>query len=166
MSLPAFFLFQYIFICFGYLGPPVVINELLFFSCSILSNSLRPMDCSTAGFLVLFCLPEFAQTHVHWDSDAIQLSYPVIPFSSCPQSFPTSGSFPIVDFLHYVAKYWSFNFSISPSNSGLISFKIDWFDLLAVQGTLKESSPAPQFESINSSVLSLLYSSTLTSIHD
>ena len=92
--------------------------------------------------------------------------HPVIPFSSCPQSFPTSGSFPIVDFLHYVAKYWSFNFSISPSNSGLISFKIDWFDLLAVQGTLKESSPAPQSESINSSVLSLLYSSTLTSIHD
>ena len=64
-------------------------------------------------------------------------------------------------------KYWSFSFSISPSNeySGLISFRIDWFDLLAVQGTLK-SSPAPQFKSINSSVLSFLYSPTLTSIHD
>ena len=62
-------------------------------------------------------------------------------------------------------KYWSF--SISPSNeySGLISFSIDWFDLLAVQGTLK-SSPAPQFKSINSSVFSLLYGPTLTSIHD
>ena len=63
-------------------------------------------------------------------------------------------------------KYWSF--SISPSNeySGLISFRIDWFDLLAVQGTLKESSLAPQFEGINSSVLSLLYGPTFTSVHD
>ena len=65
-------------------------------------------------------------------------------------------------------KYWSFSFSTSPSNkySGLISFRIDWLDLLAVQGTLQESSLAPQFESINSSVLSLLYGPTLTSIHD
>ena len=64
-------------------------------------------------------------------------------------------------------KYWSFSFSISPSSeySGLISFKMDWLDLLAVRGILK-SSPAPQFESINSLVLSLLYGTTLTSIHD
>ena len=64
-------------------------------------------------------------------------------------------------------KYWSFSFSISPSNehSGLISFRIDWLDLIAVQGTLK-SSPTPQFKTINSSVLSFLYSPTLTSIHD
>ena len=64
-------------------------------------------------------------------------------------------------------KYWSFNFSISPSNeySELISFRIDWFDLLAVQETL-ESSPAPQFESISSSVLSLLYGPVLTSVRD
>ena len=64
-------------------------------------------------------------------------------------------------------KYWSISFSISPSNeySGLISFRMDWLDLLAVQGTLK-SSPTPQFESINSSLLSFLYSPTLTSIHD
>ena len=62
-------------------------------------------------------------------------------------------------------KYWSFNFSISPSNeySGLISFRMDWFDLRAVQGTLK-SSLTPQFKSINSLVLSFLYSPTLTSI--
>ena len=59
-------------------------------------------------------------------------------------------------------KYWSFSFSLSPSNeySGLISFKMDWVDLLAVQGT------TPQFKSINSSVLSLLHSPTLASIHD
>ena len=64
-------------------------------------------------------------------------------------------------------KCWSFGFSISPSNehSGLISFRMDWLDLLAVQGT-QESSPTPQFKTINSSELSLLYSPTLTSIHD
>ena len=64
-------------------------------------------------------------------------------------------------------KYWSFSFSIIPSKEipGLISFRIDWLDLLAVQGTL-ESSPTPQFKSINSSALSLLYSPTLTSVHD
>ena len=63
-------------------------------------------------------------------------------------------------------KYWSFSFSISPSNeySELISFRMDWFDLLAVQGTLK-SLLQPQFKSINSLLLSLLYGPTLTSIH-
>ena len=68
-------------------------------------------------------------------------------------------------------KYCSFRFNISPFNehSGLISFRMDWLDLLAVQGTLntrEESSPTPQFKSINSSALSFLYSPTLTSIHD
>ena len=65
-------------------------------------------------------------------------------------------------------KDWSFSFSISPSNeySGLISFRMDWLDLLAVQGDSQESSPTPQFKSINSSALSFLYSPTLTSIHD
>ena len=63
-------------------------------------------------------------------------------------------------------KYWSFSFSVSPSSecSGLISFRIGWFDLYAVQET-QESSPAPKFESISSSALSLLYGPTLTSIH-
>ena len=64
-------------------------------------------------------------------------------------------------------KYWSFSFSMSPSNeySGLISFRIDWLHLLAVQENHK-SSPTPQFKSINLSALSFLYSPTLTSIHD
>ena len=64
-------------------------------------------------------------------------------------------------------KHWSFSFSIGPSNeySGLISFSMDWLALLAVQGT-QESSPTPQVKSINSSVLSFLYSPTLTSIHN
>ena len=64
-------------------------------------------------------------------------------------------------------KYRSFSFNISPSNeqTGLISFRMDWLDLLAVQGT-QESSPTPQFKSINSSALIFLHSPTLTSIHD
>ena len=64
-------------------------------------------------------------------------------------------------------KYWSFSFNISPSNehSGLISFRMDWLDLLVVQDS-QESSPTPQFKSINSSALSFLYNPTLTSIHD
>ena len=93
------------------------------------------MDCSTLGFPVHHQLQELAQTQVHRVSDAIQPSHPVVPFSSCLQSFPASGSF-----LHIRwPKHWSFSFSISPSNeySGLISFRTDWFDLLAVRRTLK-----------------------------
>ena len=62
-------------------------------------------------------------------------------------------------------KYWSFSISLSNEYSGLISFRIDWFDLLAAQGTLK-SSPAPQLESISSSALSLSYGPTLTPVHN
>ena len=91
------------------------------------------------------------------------------PLLLLPSSFPASGSFPVSQlFASGGPKYWSF--SISPSNvySELISLRIYWFDILAVQGTLKslQSSPAPQFKSINSSVLSLLYGPTLTSVHD
>ena len=90
-------------------------------------------------------------------SNHLILCHPVVPFSSCLQSFPASGSFKWVSSSHQVAKYWSFSFNISPFNehSGLISFRMDWLDLLAVEGTL-ESSPTPQFKSINSSVLSFL----------
>ena len=65
-------------------------------------------------------------------------------------------------------QYWSFSFNINhhKEHSGLISFRIDWLDLLAVQGTLKSSSPTPQFKSISCSALSFPYSPTLTSIHD
>ena len=90
------------------------------------------------------------------------------PLLFCLQTFPALGSFPISHlFATDDQSYWSFSFSISPSNeySGLISFKTDQFDLLAVQGTLK-SLPAPQLESISSLMFSLLYDSTLTSIHD
>ena len=68
------------------------------------------------------------------------ISASVVPFSSCLQSFPASGSFPMSQFFASGGhKYWSFSFSISPSSeySGLISFRIDWFGLIAIQGTLK-----------------------------
>ena len=98
------------------------------------------MDCSTPGFPVHYQLPELAQTHVHWVSDAIQPSHPLS--SPSPPSFNLSqhqGLFKWVSSLHQVPKYWSFSFSISPCNeySGLISFRMDWLYLLAVQGTLK-----------------------------
>ena len=90
------------------------------------------------------------------------------PLLLLPSIFPSIGVFSNESILHIRwPKYWSFSFSISPSNeySGLISSRIDWFDLLTVQGTLK-SSPAPQFKSINSSGLKLLDGPALTSIHD
>ena len=98
-------------------------------SCVQLCHS---MDYSMPGFLVLHHLPEFAQIHVHWVSDAIQPSRPL----SSP--YPAFGVFSNESVLHIRwPKYWSF--SISPSNeySGLISFRTDWLDLLAVQATLK-----------------------------
>ena len=96
------------------------------------------MACSTSGFLVLHHLTELDQAHVHWVGDAIQPSHPLSSPSFLCLVFPS-----IRVFSNELAlcikwpKYWSF--SISPSNeySGLISFKIDWLDLLAVQGTLK-----------------------------
>ena len=98
------------------------------------------MNCSTSVFPVLHYFSEFAQTHVHWVGDAIQPSHPLS--SPSPPAFNLSqhqGLFQWVRSLHQVAKYWSFSFSISPSNehSGLISLRMDWLDLLAVQGTLK-----------------------------
>ena len=84
------------------------------------------------------------------------------PFSSCLQSFPESRFFLSVLCIKW-PKHWSFSFSISPSKeySGLTSFRIDWFDLYVVQGTL-ESFPTPQFKSIKSLVLSFLFCPTLT----
>ena len=95
------------------------------------------MDCSTPGFPVLHYLLEFAQTHVHWVNDAIQPSNPLSPPSPPVLNLSQrQGLFPLC--IRW-PKYWNFSFSISLSSeySGLISFRIDWFDLLAVQGTLK-----------------------------
>ena len=135
-------------------------------SCPTLCN---PMDCSTPGFPVHHQLLELPQTHVHQVGDAIQ---PSLPLSSpSPPAFNLTqhqGLFQWVSSCIRLAKYWSFNFSISPSNeySGLISFRTDWFDLLAVQGTLKSLLQHHSSKSINSSALSFLHSPTLTSIHD
>ena len=112
-----------------------------------------PMDFSTPGFPVHHLLPELAQTHVHSVGDAIQPSHP-LP-SPSPPSFILSQHQVFSDesvFSIRGPKYWSFSFTISPSNeySRLISFRIDWFDLLAVQGTLKSLL---QYHSSKASIL-------------
>ena len=99
----------------------------------------NPMDYSTPGFPVLHHLPELTQTHVHPIGDAIQPSHP-LSSPSLPSVFPSIRVFYNESGLGIRwPKYWSFCFSISPSDeySGLISFRIDWFDLLAVQGSRK-----------------------------
>ena len=93
------------------------------------------MDCSTPGFPVLHHLPELAQTLSWWCHPTISSS--VALFSSCPQSFPASGLFQWVGSSHQVAKVLELQCQSLNEYSGLISFRIDWFDLLAVQGTLK-----------------------------
>ena len=106
-------------------------------SCPALCNTV---DCSTPDFFVLDCLLEFSLTHVHWVNNAIQPSHSPSPPS--PPALNLSqhqGLFRWVNSFHQVAKVLSFSFSISPSSecSGLISFRMDCLDLLAVQGTLK-----------------------------
>ena len=106
-------------------------------SCPILCD---PMNRSTPGLPVHHQLPEFNETHVHRVSDAIQPSHPLLP-SSSPAPNPSQHQvFSNESALHMRwPKYWSFSFSISPSNEhpGMISFRMDWLDLLAVQGTLR-----------------------------
>ena len=128
-----------------------------------------PMDCSVPGFPVHHHLPKLAQTHLHRVSDAIQPSNLLSALS--PPVFNLSqhqGLFKWVSSSHQVAKYWNFSLSISPSNeySGLILFRIDWFLSPCSPRDSQESSPTPQFNSIDYSALSFLYSPTLTSIHD
>ena len=98
------------------------------------------MDCGTSGFPFHHQLLEFTQTHVHWVGDAIQPSHPHRPLLLLPSIFPSIRVFSNDSVLPIRwLKYWSFSFSISPSNkySGPIFFRMDWLDLLAVQGTLK-----------------------------
>ena len=139
------------------------------FSCSVVCDSLRShglqhtrLPCSSPtprGFtnscpLSRWCHPTISSS--------------VVPISSRLQTFPelvfSNESVLCIRW----PNYWSFSFTISPFNeySGLIFFRMDWLDLLAVQGTFQESSSTWQFKSMNSLALSLLYSPTLTSIHD
>ena len=100
-------------------------------SCPTLCD---PMDCSTPGFPVHHQLPELTQTHVHWVNDAILCR----PLLLLPSVFPSIRVFSNESVLRIRwPKYWSFSFSLSNEYSELISFRIDWFDLLGVQGTLK-----------------------------
>ena len=106
-------------------------------SCLTLCN---PMDCRMPGFPVLHYVLELAQTHVHLIGDIMQSSHALSPLLLLPLIFPRTRIFSNESNLCIRwPKYWSFSFTISPSNEypGLISFRIDWWDLLAVQGTLK-----------------------------
>ena len=103
------------------------------------------------GFPVLHYLSEIAETHVHWAGDAIQPSHPLFPFLLLSSIFTSFKIFSNEsDFCIWWPKFWSFSFSISPSSSGFISFRIGWFHLLAVQGTLKNLL---QHHSSNTSIL-------------
>ena len=124
---------------------PVLHYVLVHFSSVTQSSPTLcdPRDCSMPGFPIHHQLPELAQTHVHWVDDATQPSHPLSSPSPLPSIFPSIRVFSNESVLHIRwPKYWSFSFSTSPSNewSGLISFRMDWLDLLAVQGLLRVSS--------------------------
>jgi len=145
-------------------------------SCWVMSNPLWPHGLQHSR---VPCPSEFAEGQSSFSQSLLTLksivlmmpsNHPILGclFSSCPQSFPASGSFPMSWF--FISGGHSVGASASASvllkeYSGLISFRIDWFDLLAVQGTFK-SSPTPQLESIYSLALSLLYGPILTSVPD
>ena len=109
-------------------------------SCPTLCN---PMNSSTPGLPVHHQLPGSIQTHINGVSDAMQVSHPpllhVVPFSSCPQSFPASGSFPMSQFFasHGQSIGVSASTSVLPMNTHMISFRMDWLNRLVVPGTLK-----------------------------
>ena len=139
------------------------------FSRSVVSDSLQPMNCSMPGLPVHHQLLEFTQTHVHRVGDAIQPSHPLSYLLFLPSIFPSIRVFSTKSALPIRwPKFCSFSFSISPSNeySGLISFRIDWLDILAVQGTLKSLL---QHHSEKASILqcsAFFIAQLSTSIHD
>ena len=114
------------------------INYSVQFSRSVMSDSLQPHGMQQASLSITNS--EFTQTHVHWISDAIQPSHPLLSPFPLAFNFPSIRVFPS-ESVHCIRwpKYCSFSFSTSPSNecSALSSFRMDWLDLLAVQGTLK-----------------------------
>ena len=132
----------------------------LFFNCFVVVQSLSHVQLFATPWTAAHqASPSFTNsqglcTHVHWIGDAIQPSHPLSPPSPALNLSQHEGLFQWVSSSHQVAKYWSFSFSISPSNeySGLISFRIDWFDLLAVQGTLKNLLQHHNFPKIPCSI--------------
>ena len=110
------------------------------FSHWVVSDSLQSMGCSMPGFPVHHQLPEFTQNHVHWVHDTIQTSHPPSTPLLLPSIFPISGSFPMCQFFTSGGQSIGIlaSASVLPKEySGLISFRMDWLDLLAAQGTLK-----------------------------
>ena len=138
--------------------------------CSIAKQCLtfcEPMDCSTPGSSVLHCLLEFTQIYIHQVSDGIWSSHPLLPLFFCLQSFPASRSFSVSQL------FASGGQSIRASASALVLplnhqgwFPLGLTGLILLSKYSQNSPPAPQFESINFLVLSLLYGLTLTFIHD
>ena len=135
-------------------------------SCLTLCNPMGRTACKASLFFtVSWSLLRLTSIESVTPSNHLILCHPLLflpPISLSISVFSSESALRI-----RWPKYWSFSFSISPSNeySGLISFRMNWFDLLAVQGVLK-SSPTPQFESINFLALSHLYGPPLTSVHD
>ena len=127
-----------------------------------------PVYCSTPGFPVHHQLPELAQTHVHRLGDAIQPSHPLLSPSPPAFNLPQHQGLSSESLLCIRwPNYWSFSFSPSSEYSGLISFRIDWFDLLAVQGTLKslfKPHSSSGTLSIRSSPLNLFHTFTVLSL--
>ena len=138
------------------------------FSRSVVVDSATPRTAarqSSLSFTISRSLLKLISIKSVMPSNHLILCHPLLLL---PSIFPSIRVFSDESALRISwPKYWGYSFSISPSKeySGLSSFRINWLDLLAVQGTL-ESSPALQFESINSSLLSFIYSLALTSIHD
>ena len=142
------------------------ISQSVQFSHSVMSDFLRPHGLQHTRPPCPSSIPR-----AYWNSRPLSWWCLILccPLLLLPSIFPSIRVFPNESVLRIRwPKYWSFSFSISPSNkySGQISFRMDWFDLLVVQGTPKSLLPTPQFKSINSLALSFLYSTTLTSIHD
>ena len=110
----------------------------LLFSSKSCVTFCDSMDCSMLDFPVLHCLLKFAQTHVHSVGDAIQPSHPCCLLLLMLSDFPSKRLFSNELAFHIRwPKHWSFRISLSNEHTGLISFRIDWLDILAVQGTLK-----------------------------
>ena len=141
---------------------------LLLFSHSVVSDFLRPHGLQHARLPCPFPPPRICSLmsiESVMPSNRLVFCHPLL----LPSIFPSIRVFSNESVLRIMwPKYWSFSFSISPSNeySRLISFRTDWLDLLAVQGSLKSLLQQHSSKSISSSVLSLLYGPALTSIHD
>ena len=146
----------------------IVFFKIFQFSRSVVSDSFRPHGLQHQASLSITnsrSLLKLMSIESVVSSSHLNLCRPLLLLSSV---FPRIRFFSNESVLHIRwPKYWSYSFSISPSNeySGLISFRMDWLNFLAVQGNLK-SFPTPQFKSISSLALNFLYSPALTSIHD